>query len=374
MSASFRLGTVWGIPIGLHWSLLLVFGLLTWSLAVGYFPVEYPLLGDATRWFLAIVTGVLFFASITLHELGHAWVALREKIPVNGITLFIFGGVAEIGAPTRTPGAEFRIAVGGPIVSFALFLVFSLLSRVAQGLDLLEAPSEWLARINLMLLLFNLIPGYPLDGGRVLRATVWQLTGSEKVGWRTAMISGQLVAFGFMGFGAFLIANNRIADGIWLIFIGWFLQNATAAEQTSKTVQNQLAGATVAQAMGMVEEPRVPSRIKLRQLIDDYVLARGQSYFLIVDDELPRGVVTLADVAKVPREQWDWTSVAEVMTPWARLNRVAPRMDLLDALRLMETQGQGPMPVVDGDRLVGLLTREEILRFLRLRAELGAPA
>jgi len=374
MTASFRLGTIWGIPIGLHWSLLLVFGLLTWSLAGSYFPAEYPGLTPGLRLGLAAFTGVLFFASILLHELGHARVALREGIPVKGITLFIFGGVAEIGAPTKTPGAEFRIAVGGPLVSLALFALFQLLTLLDQGIDVLAAPSGWLARINLMLLLFNLIPGYPLDGGRILRAVVWHLSGSEKTGWRTAMVSGQIVSFGFMGVGAFQILQGDAANGIWLIFIGWFLQNATAAEQTAKTVTNQLAGATVRQAMAMTDEPRVPGRMKVRQLIDDHVLTHGQNYFLVVDEEIPRGVVTLTQVTQVPRDKWDWTSVSDVMTPWASLSRVEARTDLLDALRTMETGKLSHMPVVEQDRLVGLLTREEIIRFLRLRAELGAPA
>lgn len=374
MTASYRLGSIWGIPIGLHWSLLLVFGLLTWSLAGSYFPVEYPTLAPEWRLVLAAMTAVLFFGSILLHELGHAWVALREGVPVQGITLFIFGGVAEIGARSKTPGAEFRIAVGGPIVSLALWLLFTLVSQFDQGVPALAAPSEWLARINLMLLLFNLIPGYPLDGGRMLRAIVWQVSGSEKTGWRTAMISGQIVSFGFMGFGAFMILEGNVANGVWLIFIGWFLQNATAAEQTANTVQNQLSGATVRQAMAMNDEPRVPSRMKLRQLVDDHVLTHGQSYFLVVDDDLPRGVVTLTQVTQIPRDKWDWTGVSEVMTPWSSLNRVEARTDLLEAMRMMESSKFSHMPVVENDRLVGLLTRDELIRFLRLRAELGAPA
>lgn len=371
MTASYRLGSVWGIPIGLHWSLLLVFALLVWSLGGGYFPAEYPDLAPTTAYLLAALTGILFFASIVLHELGHAWVALREGVPVRGITLFIFGGVAEIAAAPKTAGAEFRIAVGGPLVSFALFVLFQGLSLLDGSISALAAPTEWLARINLMLLLFNLIPGYPLDGGRMLRAAVWQLSGSEKTGWRVAMASGQLVSFGFIAWGVFRIVQGDVANGVWIAFIGWFLQNATAAENGAKTVQHQLAGTTVGQAMGIVDEPRVPGRMKLRQLVDEHVLAHGQGSFLVVDGDVPRGVLTLPAVTAVPQDKWDWTSVAEVMSPWASLGRVAPTTDLLDALKLMEGNGAGPLPVLDGDRLVGLLTRDEILRFLRLRAEVG---
>jgi len=301
-------------------------------------------------------------------------VALSEGIPVTGITLFIFGGVAQIGEQAKTPGAEFRIAAGGPVVSLILFLVFQGLYLIDRSVDWLAAPSEYLARINGLLLLFNLIPGYPLDGGRMLRAAVWHFTGSEAKGWKVATVSGQIVSFGMIGWGAMQVLRGDVGGGLWLIFIGWFLQNATAAEQATKTMQAQLQGVTVRDAMGIVEEPRVPSRMKLRQLVDDHVLTHGDAYFLVVDDDLPRGVITLADVSRVPREKWDWTAVSDAMTPWSRLQLVAPQEGLLDALQLMETGGHGHMPVVEDDRLVGLLTREEVLRFLRLRAELGTAA
>ncbi len=371
MTASFRLGAVWGIPIGLHWSLFLVFALLVWSLGGSYFPAEYPDLSPTAAYGLAALTGILFFGSILLHELGHARVALREGVPVRGITLFIFGGVAEIGEPTKSAASEFRIAAGGPLVSLVLFLLFQGLYLLDRSVSALAAPSEWLARINLLLLLFNLIPGYPLDGGRMLRAAVWHVTGDEKTGWKVAMASGQLVSFGFIAWGLFQIVQGNVANGVWIAFIGWFLQNATAAENASRTVQRQLSGATVRQAMGLVDEPQVPSWMKLRQLVDDHVLAHGQGSFLVIDGDVPRGVLTLPDVTRVPRDRWDWTSVSEVMVPWSQLGRVAPDTDLLDALKQMETGGFGHLPVLEDDRLVGLLSRDEILRFLRLRAEVG---
>ena len=371
MTASINLGRIWGIPIGLHWSMLIVFALLTSSLAAGYLPDQYPQLSAPAAWLLAALTSVLFFASILLHELGHAYVALRNQIPVTGITLFIFGGVAQLGALAKTPGVEFRVAAGGPLVSLGLAVAFGALYLLARGVTPLAAASFWLAQINLMLLLFNLIPGYPLDGGRLLRAAVWHFTGNEQRGLRVALVSGQLVAFGLMGWGALTILGGNFADGAWLIFIGWFLQNAVAAEQASATVHGQLKGTTVAQAMAMVEEPLVPSRLKLRQLIDDHVLASGQRHFLVVDDGQPRGLVTLRDVTQVPRERWDWVSVSEVMVPWARLGRVRPDTELLAALEVMDDERVGQLPVVEGDRLLGLLTREEIIHYLRLRAELG---
>ena len=369
MRASLRLGTIRGIPVGLHWSMALVFAFLTISLATAFFPATDEDLPAAASWLMAVIASVLFFASILLHELGHSWVAQRNGIPVQGITLFIFGGVAAIGGRPKSAGAEFRIAIAGPVVSFALAVLFGLVAVVARDVVYLEAPAAWLGRLNLVLALFNLLPGFPLDGGRILRAVVWQFTGDERRAAQVALISGQFVAFGLMGLGAILAFSGDFANGVWLILIGWFLQNAAVAEATGTTLETVLRGVTVQQAMGP-REPEVPSRLMVRQLIDDHVLATGYRHFLVVDGDVPRGVVTLGDAAKVPRERWDWTSVRDVMTPWARLQWVTPDTELLEALRLMDDAHVSHLPVLDGDKVCGVLTREEVLHYVRLRMEL----
>ncbi len=373
MNASIRLGRVWGIPIGIHWSLFFIFALLTTSLATNYFPNAYEDLTGLSSWLLAAVTAVLFFGSILLHELGHTWVALRNNIPVKGITLFFLGGVAQIGESAKTAGAEFRVAVGGPVVSLALAALFGGLWVVDRGVSVLGAPSGYLAIINLALLLFNLLPGYPLDGGRMLRAAVWHFSGNEQTGKRVAFISGQVLSFALMGLGAYLILGGNFFNGLYFIVIGWFVQSMVIAEQSSSTVQSHLGGVSVGQAMVVFDEPELPSRLKLRQVIDDFVLPTGGRSFLVVDGDVPRGLIDLKSIAAVPRERWDWVSVSEVMTPWSSLERVRPGMDLLAALRLMDDHKLGQIPVVDQEegRPVGLLTREEILHYLRVRAELG---
>lgn len=369
MGANWQIGTIRGIPIGLHWSMALVFGLLTLSLATAFFPDTYPDLSVTAYWLMAVIAAVLFFTSILLHELGHSWEAQRNGIPVSGITLFVFGGVAQISGHPKTAAVEFRIAAAGPVVSFALAAIFGLIWLVSGDIAYLAAPSGWLARLNLVLALFNLLPGFPLDGGRILRAAVWQFTRNERRAAQVAMVSGQLVAFGLMGLGAFMVFGGNFAGGVWLIFIGWFLQNAAATEATGATLEAALRGVTVDQAMGP-KEPQVPSRLKLRQLIDEHVLPTGHRYFLVVDGDIPRGVVTLRDVTKVPRDRWDWTSVTEVMIPWSRLTYVTPKTELLTALQLMDDSRVSHLPVVHDNQPCGLLTREEVLHYVRLRMEL----
>jgi Zn-dependent protease len=370
MTASWQIATIRGIPIRLHWSLLLVFALLTVTLATAYLPGTEPDLGTGAAWGLAILSSVLFFVSLLLHELGHSVVAMRAGLPVDNITLFIFGGVASIRDEAKSAETELRIAAAGPLVSLALAAVFGIVWLLVRGSDALAAAAFWLAVINLVLALFNLLPGFPLDGGRVLRAIVWQVTGSQQRATQVALISGQIVAFGLMGVGALLALSGNFANGAWLIFIGWFLQNAAAAEAHGSTMRNALEGATVGQAMGP-REPEVSSRMKLRQLVEEYVLARGERYFLVADDGIPRGIVTLRDVTDVDRDRWDWTSVGDIMKPWATLSRVAPETPLLDAMTMMDEKQVAQLPVVENDRPIGLITREEVIRFTRLRLDMA---
>lgn len=366
MEASWKLGTFRGIPVGLHWSMSLVFALLTISLATAFFPMTHEDLPEIAYWIMAVVCAVLFFTSILLHELGHSLVAIRNGIPVNGITLFIFGGVAQIGGRAPSAMVELKVAAAGPLVSFALGGIFLLLGWVTGDIALISAPATWLGTLNLTLAVFNLLPGFPLDGGRILRALVWKFTGSEDRAAQVALVSGQLLAFGMMGLGAYMAFTGNISNGLWLVFLGWFLQNAAVSEAQGSRVEIALRGVTVAQAMGP-RERFVPSWTKLSQLVEEYVLARGESYFVVMDDDIPRGVVTLADLGKVPQERLAWEPVANVMTPWRQLHVVTPEMPLIQALELMDDARVSTLPVMDGERICGLLTREEVLHYIRLR-------
>jgi Zn-dependent protease len=370
MEASVKLGRIWGIPIGLHTSWFLIFGLLTWSLATGYFPQEYPQLSGLAHWGLGLVTSLLFFGSVLAHELGHSWVALRERIPVRAITLFIFGGVAQIGREPASPGAEFRIAIAGPLVSLGLALGFAGAWLLDQAVPFLAAPSLYLLRINAMLALFNLIPGFPLDGGRVLRALLWRMTGSFQKASRAAAFSGQVIAFGFIALGVFTILRGQFFNGLWLAFIGWFLQNAAASTYAQTNLQTSLAGVKVAQVMEQTCA-RVPSLQPLSQVVDERVLNGAQRCFFVADNGKLEGLLTLREIAAVPQPKWGFTTTRQVMVPFEKLVRVSPDTELLAALQRMDEANVAQLPVLEGDKLVGMLSREQVVHYLRTRAELG---
>jgi Zn-dependent protease/predicted transcriptional regulator len=370
MQASIKLGRIGGIPIGLHGSWFLIFGLVTWSLATGYFPSEYPDLSTSADWLLALVTSLLFFTSVLLHELGHAYVALRNGIPVRSITLFIFGGVAQLEQEARSPGIEFRVAIAGPLVSLVLAMFFEVLWLLDQSVALLAAPSIWLARINLMLALFNLVPGYPLDGGRILRAVVWRLTGNAHRATQIAASTGQLVAFGFIGWGILTLLTGTFFDGLWLVFIGWFLQNAAAVSYAQSSLRRSLDDVKVAQVMSQ-DYPQISGVLPLKRAVEEQALKGGQRYFLVGENGQMEGLLTLRDIARVPQNDWHRITALEIMVPWERVVQVEPEADLLAALKMMDDAKVGQVPVVEQGAVVGILSRDHVIHHVRVRSELN---
>lgn len=370
MDASIKLGRIWGIPIGVHTSWFIIFGLLVWSLSSGYFPNEYPQFPLMTHIFLGLITTLLFFVSVLAHELGHALLALRNQIPVKGITLFIFGGVAQIAQEPRSPGAEFRIAIAGPLVSLALAGVFGLTYLLDQGIALLAAPSMYLLRINFILAVFNMIPGFPLDGGRVLRSIIWRFTGNFQRASQVASFTGQLVAFGFIGWGIYSIFTGQFLNGLWLAFIGWFLQNAAASSYQQTNLQQSLRGIRVNQVMEQ-DCIRVPSLTPISQVVEERVLTGGERCFFVSDNGKLQGMLTLRDISQIPQQKWRFTTIQQVMVPANNLVTVEPQTELLIAMQTMDNANIAQVPVVENGELLGVLTREQIVHYLRTRAELG---
>jgi Zn-dependent protease len=319
---------------------------------------------------LGALTSLTFFASVLVHELGHSRVALRYGLPIRGITLFVFGGVAQIGREPGSPGVEFRIAIAGPLTSLALAALFGGVGTVAENAPLVSVPALWLARINLAVALFNLLPGSPLDGGRVLRAAVWAWTGSFDRANRAASAAGEVLALALIGVGTFRAIGGDLAGGIWMALIGWFLHSAVVAGRAQTALRDLLRGATVGQAMAR-ECPSVAPGLTLERLVHDEVLGAGRRCFVVAVDGKLRGLLTLHEIKRVPRDRWDRVTVDEVMQPAQTLTTVAPEETLLKALEQMDDANVAQLPVVDDGQWLGMLDRERILHYMRVRAELG---
>ena len=371
MESRLKLLEVWGIPIRVHLSWLLVFGLVTWSLAGGYLPSEYRGWSVGFYWVVGAVTALAFFACILIHELGHSWVARRNGISIRSITLFVFGGVARISREPDTPGAEFRIALAGPATSFALAGLFVGALQTVREVPFLAAPLIWLARINFIVAVFNLVPGFPLDGGRLLRAGVWHFTGSLRRASEVAAFAGQLVAFGLIAWGILTVVDGNVIGGMWLAFIGWFLQNAAAHSHAEANLREMLREVTVAQAMTS-DCRRIERGASLQRIVREEVLGAGRRCFTVTEGGRLTGLLTLHEIKAIPQERWPEVTAGEVMTPVEKVAVVEPKVDLLTALEKMDDADVAQMPVLADGELVGMVGREQILHYIRVRGELGA--
>lgn len=369
MRSSVHLGRIFGIPIGINYSWTIIFLLVTLSLSVYYFPLHHPDWSPVLNWAVGVSTSLLFFASVLAHELGHSLVSIRQGVPVRGITLFIFGGVANISSEPRRAGDEFRMAIAGPAVSIGLGALFGALWWLtARRAEPIASLSSWLAGINLSLAVFNLIPGFPLDGGRVLRSIVWGITGNPDKATRAASMLGQVVAYLFI-LGGFLMALRGNWDGLWLAFVGWFIENAASESYKQVAFREALRGTTAGQLMQR-ECMRIPGELPVERFVNDYLLPQGRRCYLVEDDGHLTGMLTLHNVQEVPRNDWAATPVGQVMTRLDDMKRVQPGDDAIRVLEIMDEQDVNQLPVVDGDRLIGMIGRDAMLRFIRTRSEL----
>ena len=364
------IGRFLGIPIDLDYSWFLIALLITWILAVNYYPADVP--GGTTfqYWMMGAGTALLFFGCIVLHELAHSVVALRYKIPVQRITLFIFGGVSQIaGEPPNAP-AEFLIAIAGPLTSFALAAVFFFLEQPLVGIAPFLAVAKYLALINGVLGLFNLIPGFPLDGGRVFRAIVWGVNKNFRRATLIAASTGRFFGFAFIAVGVWMALSGNFINGLWIAFIGWFLESAAGAQVQQQLVQGLLVGHKVAEAMGNTCL-HVSEGTPLQTLVDQEVLSHGRRCFLVDQGHQAVGLLTLHNLKEIPRMSWATTTAAQAMTPLDKLSRIDARAELWTALDKMGRDGINQMPVMLGNNLVGVLSRADIVNYLHTLQQVG---
>jgi Zn-dependent protease/predicted transcriptional regulator len=368
-SPGIKVFRVLGIPIYLHPSWFIIFALITLSLAT-QFANQHPQWSPAQHWSLGILTSVLFFVSVLLHELAHSVVALYYKIPVVSITLFVFGGLARIGREPSSAKQEFNIAVAGPISSFLISLFFYTLTRVFPQSLMMGSLAGWLAQINFALAAFNLVPGFPLDGGRILRALVWGATGDFTRATRLASRSGQFFAYAMILGGVVVsLRGGGFFSGLWLAFIGWFLLTAAQSSYAQVAIHDALAGLRATDVM-QTDLPIIAGDISLEEYGHE-VLRTGRRCHLVVRDGKLHGLMSVHTLNRVPREEWVTSSVQSAMIPGNQIHWAKPEEPAIVLLERMQAEDINQLPVVSEDKVNGMVTRESLLRVIRNRAELG---
>jgi len=373
--SGFRIGSILGIPIYLHASWLLIFGLITYSLGM-QFTQSHPQWSSTQHWTVGVLTSLLFFASVLFHELSHSVVAMHYKIRVASITLFLFGGVARIGREPSKAIQEFNIAIAGPIASYFLCAFFFGLTLLFPYSDALGALGLWLAQINFAVATFNLLPGFPLDGGRIFRAAVWGATKDFTHATRVASVSGQLVAYGLILLGAWFAAVKRDwQSGLWLACIGFYLQSAARDSIAQLAIRETLAGLRASDVMNN-EVPTINRNTSLEEYSAE-VLRTGRRCHLVVTEDRLVGMMNVNTLNAVPRGEWGNMSVQGAMIPREKILWARPDEPLLGLLERLVSADVNQMPVVsdtenDGAHIVGMITRDSILRVMQARSEVGS--
>jgi Zn-dependent protease/CBS domain-containing protein len=368
------IGRVFGISLRLHYSWFVVFALITWLLAANYFPATQPNWSLTEKIVAGLVTSVLFFGSVLLHELVHSLVALREGIQIESITLFILGGVSQMEGEPKTARDEFLMAGAGPLSSLVLGGIFYGVSFALRGTatgtaQFGSAIASYLGFINILLGVFNLIPGFPLDGGRVLRSLLWWRGKNLQRATRIASTIGRIFGFLFIFAGIWRLFSGDFFNGIWLILIGWFLQSAAAGGYQQTLLQEMLRGHVAGDVMSrdcMVVSPD----ITIERLVNENILTSGRRCFPVISDGRIEGLVTMHNIRAVPREQWATRSVREAMTSLDSMKSVGPDEDLNTVMQLMAQNDINQLPVISEGKVVGIIGRDNIISFVNTRAEL----
>lgn len=363
---SWKIARIMGIPIRIHFTWFLIFGLITWSLSTYYFPKAAPELPMASYWIKGVIAALLLFFSVAFHELSHSLVAKKYRIQIESITLFIFGGVAQMRGEPPHPKAEFWIAVAGPFSSLFLSIIFFLFSLNTSGST--KALFSYLSQINLILAIFNLIPGFPMDGGRVLRSILWQRKRNFFYATQKASGIGQKIALFFIFFGLFSLLTG-MPGGIWLMLIGWFLYTAAQASYHQSAIQEALLGVKVGDIM-LRDLVTVKPSINIDELVNGYFLRYGYGGFPVVDGERYLGLITLKEIKNVPKEHFNRTSVSEVFSRHKKEWEISPEEDVLKALEKMIRDDTGRLVIIEGDRIVGMITRNGIARYIQIKESL----
>lgn len=362
LMASIQLGRIAGFRFGVDYSWFVIFFLILWSFTAGVFPAQVPGLSEGVYIVMGVVGTLLFFGSLVAHELAHAVIARRRGIEVESITLFLLGGVARTRSEASTPGDEFRIAAVGPLMSLFIATVLfglALIGRSAGWHPAVVIVLQYIGLLNFVLAAFNLLPGFPLDGGRVLRAAVWHLTGDATKATRVAAASGRMMAWVLFALGAFEIFSGALLGGIWLILIGWFIRNAADAGYQQHVLRSTLSGILARDTM--TPTPRtIGADLTLERLVGEYFMHTRYLSFPVVDGDRPLGIITLNQVKAVPREDWPVRTVADTMTRVDQGIVVSGSDSLLTVIERLQASPVRRLLVVEGDTLIGYITAHDV--------------
>ena len=370
MGRAFRVARIAGIDIEIHPSWLLILAFVSWSLSDSFFPSQYETWSTAAYWITGISSAVLLFITVLIHEMAHALVARRRGLPVPRITLFIFGGMSHMSRQPATAGEEFQIAAAGPATSLVIAVLTAGLGlALRESSEKAEAILFYLAFVNLALGIFNILPGFPLDGGRVLRSIAWKRTGSFRKATRVASSVGEFFGYGMIIAGFFVLLAGGLLDGLWLAFIGWFLLGAARGEASNLQLEGVLKRLTARDVM-QDAFPSVTPGTPVAEIVNDYMVGKGERAVMVANDGAVLGVITVSDVRRVPRDAWGQVPAQRIMTPRGNVITVNAGQPAVEVLVLLGEKGLNQVPVLEDGRMIGLVTRRELLDRIQLAERL----
>jgi len=370
---SLNIGKVIGIPVRIHYTLWLVLLLIAWSLADGYMPQHYPGLGATTYWAIGIISAIILFVSVFLHELSHSYIAKKNGLPIARITLFFFGGVSEMSAEPKDAALEVRMAAAGPLTSFLIAIILGAswyLTVLVSGPVPIIATLYYAALLNGVLGAFNLVPAFPLDGGRVLRGSLWRRSKNLLSATANATRVSEVISLLMMAVGLFFVVFGDFVNGLWIIFLGWFIRSGAETSLRQTRLTESLAGVRVGDIMTR-ELLSVSPDASVQQLVSDYFLVHPHGGYPVISNGKLLGVVTMSSVRSIPREKREVERVSEAMVPYERTVTVSPTTLAIDALQLMAKNGVGRLVVMDGDKIAGMVTRGDLMKTMKARQDLG---
>ncbi len=370
--SSIKLFTVFGIEIRLDYSWFIIFALFAYYFGFNYFPAVLPDVSGGIIAIVTIITVILFFSSVLVHEMSHSLVARSKGTPVKRITLFLFGGMAQIEKEPETPMNEFVMAIAGPAASFVLAIIFGIVWLLTGQYEIIREPFRYLTIINIILGIFNMLPGFPLDGGRVLRSIIWKVTDNLRRATYIASTAGRIIGFLIIAVGIFFFFTGNFLNGVWLAFIGWFLQSSAHMGYRQLVFETTIKGIKVRDVMND-DMVMVEKNINLQELIDEYFMRYRFGRFPVVEDfgsEKFIGIISLHDIKSVERKRWPEVRVGDIVKAVTENEKVNMSMEISDAIKKMGRSDLGHLVIMSGNKIKGIITKSDVMRFIKLRSEL----